>query len=242
PLSTAVESGSAALALLAAGERFDVAICDMHMPQMDGVALARRLGEVDAARGMPLILLSSIGQRPPPGLFVAALTKPAKPDLLLEAIARCLGAVTRTSDSAHPIAPLTGKRAERLLLAEDNVVNQKVALRLLASLGYAADVVENGYAVLDALARRTYDIVLLDVQMPGMDGLEVARRLMATQPNPATRPWLVALTANAMQGDREQCLAAGMDDYLSKPIKKPDLGAALDQAIAGLRQRRGDGG
>ncbi len=240
--ATAVESGPAALALLAEGSRFDVAICDMHMPLMDGVTLARRLGEREAARGMPLILLSSIGQRPPPGLFVAALTKPAKPDLLLEAIARSLGAVMRTSDSAHPIAPATGKRAERLLLAEDNAVNQKVAVSLLASLGYTADVVENGYAVLDALARRSYDVVLLDVQMPGMDGLEVARRLCATQPNPATRPWLVALTANAMQGDREQCLAAGMDDYLSKPIKKADLGAALEQALAGLRQRRESGG
>ncbi len=240
--ATAVESGPAALALLEAGSRFDVAICDMHMPLMDGVTLARRLGERESARGMPLILLSSIGQRPPPGLFVAALTKPAKPDLLLEAIARSLGALTRTSDSAHPLAPRVGKRPERLLLAEDNAVNQKVALSLLASLGYTADVVENGYAVLDALARRSYDVVLLDVQMPGMDGLEVARRLVATQPNPSTRPWLVALTANAMQGDREQCLAAGMDGYLSKPVKKAELGAALEQALAGVRQRRGSGG
>jgi PAS domain S-box-containing protein len=240
--ATTVESGASALALLRTGQRFDVAILDMHMPSMDGVTLARHIGELDPKRAMPLILLSSIGQRPPPGLFVAALTKPAKPDLLLEAISRCLSGAVRSADATTPRATATGHHAERLLLAEDNLVNQKVALSLLASLGYAADLVDNGYAVLDALARRSYEVVLLDVQMPGMDGLEVARRVVATQTNPALRPWLVALTANAMEGDREKCLAAGMDDYLSKPIKKAELGGALEHAIAGLEKRRGAGG
>ncbi|HLP26076.1 MAG TPA: response regulator, partial [Acidobacteriota bacterium] len=164
-----------------------------------------------------------------------------KPDLLLESIAQCLGAAPRSPEAAPEVRAAPGARPERVLLAEDNVVNQKVALHLLASLGFTADVVDNGYAVLDALARRAYDIVLLDVQMPGMDGLEVARRLVATQPNPAGRPWLVALTANAMQGDREQCLEAGMDDYLSKPIKKPELGAALEHGIGALQKRRHPG-
>ncbi|MBI2511347.1 MAG: PAS domain S-box protein [Opitutae bacterium] len=237
----AVESGAAALELLRGGARFDVAVLDMHMPEMDGVTLAREIGRL--GREMPLVLLSSIGQRPPPGLFVASLTKPAKSDLLIEAIARCLGnAAARGHEPALAASPaLAGARPERVLLAEDNVVNQKVAIHLLASLGYAADVVDNGYAVLDAIAHRRYDVVLLDVQMPGMDGLEVARRLVATQPNAAFRPWLVALTANAMQGDRELCLAAGMDDYLSKPIKKPELGAAFERAIEELRKRRSAG-
>ncbi|WP_415911113.1 response regulator [Oleiharenicola sp. Vm1] len=234
----AAESGAAALLWLRAGQRFDAAIVDMHMPLMDGVTFAQALTQAGTAREMPLILLSSIGQRPPPGLFVAALTKPAKADALLEAIARCLGATARPPDVAPALPVAPGTRPQRLLLAEDNVVNQKVALHLLASLGYSAEVVDNGYAALEALEQRAYDVVLLDVQMPDLDGLEVARRLTAARPDPATRPWLIALTANAMQGDREICLAAGMDDYLSKPIKKADLGAALERAIAALRQRR----
>ncbi|MCO5167275.1 MAG: ATP-binding protein [Planctomycetes bacterium] len=126
------------------------------------------------------------------------------------------GALRRDLAAAHPL---------KVLVAEDNVVNQQVILRLLGRLGYAADVVGDGREVLDALSRRRYDVVLMDVQMPGMDGLEAARRI--TRAAPDGRPWLVALTAGAMHGDRERCLEAGMDDYVSKPVRIEELQAAL---------------
>jgi CheY-like chemotaxis protein len=114
----------------------------------------------------------------------------------------------------------------RILLAEDNLVNQKLALRLLSQMGYTADVVVNGALAIEAVEREPYDLVLMDVQMPEMDGLEASRRITAKW-KPAERPRIVAMTANAMQGDREQCLAAGMDDYVTKPIRVEALVAAL---------------
>jgi CheY-like chemotaxis protein len=117
----------------------------------------------------------------------------------------------------------------RILLAEDNVVNQKLALRLLQQMGYSADVVGNGVEAIERVARQPYDLVLMDVQMPEMDGLEASRRIVARWPSPAQRPRIVAMTANAMQGDREACLAAGMDDYVTKPIRVEALVEALNQ-------------
>ncbi len=133
---------------------------------------------------------------------------------------------------AHLDTDLGRRLPLRLLLAEDNAINQKVALRVLARLGYRADVAGNGLEVLEAVARQPYDVVLLDVQMPEMDGLAAARALCARWPT--ARPWLIAMTANAMEGDREACLAAGMDDYLSKPMRPQQLQAALEQAAAAL--------
>ena len=142
---------------------------------------------------------------------------------------------------------LSAASAERIplkiLLADDNAVNQQLALALLEKMGYRADVVVNGAEVLDALARERYDVVLMDVEMPVMDGLEASRRI--NQGWPAERPRIIAMTANAMQGDRETCLAAGMDDYLSKPIRKAELAAALARprvshhATGGLGEHRG---
>ena len=117
----------------------------------------------------------------------------------------------------------------RILLAEDNVVNQKLALRLLQQMGYRADVASNGIEAIECVARQTYDVVLMDVQMPEMDGLEASRRITAKWP-PEARPRIVAMTANAMQGDREMCIAAGMDDYLTKPIRVERLVEALHHA------------
>jgi CheY-like chemotaxis protein len=131
---------------------------------------------------------------------------------------------------ALPEAPLPPARPLRILLAEDNAVNQKVALHLLAKFGYRADVAANGLEVLAALRRQSFDVILMDLQMPEMDGLEATQRILKEWPERQRRPWIVALTANAMEGDREMCLAAGMDDYVSKPIKPARLAAALHQA------------
>jgi CheY-like chemotaxis protein len=119
----------------------------------------------------------------------------------------------------------------RILLAEDNVVNQKLAMRLLQQMGYRADLASNGIEAVESVARQTYDVVLMDVQMPELDGLEAARRITALW-KPGERPRIVAMTANAMQGDREECLAAGMDDYLTKPIRVERLVEALNMARA----------
>lgn len=222
---------------------FDVAILDMHMPEMDGQMLAREIRRLRPDAPLPLILLSSLGQREHAGgdgLFTAYLTKPAKPAKILEALAGIFRGQTTMPQAAARVAatdaPVT--RAEHILLAEDNTVNQKVALMMLSRLGYRADVAANGYEVIDAFGRQSYDIILMDVQIPELDGLEATRRIVARMPDPAVRPWIVALTANAMQGDREQCLAAGMDDYISKPIRRDKLEAALARARARRACRR----
>ncbi len=235
-------SGAEAIELLRAGRTFDIAVLDMHMPGMDGAMLA---AEIRTLRGktMPLVLLSSLGAREEvsdPSLFSAFLTKPAKPAQLVETLASFfknepahVRAVT-----AHPFMPVmstAAARPEHVLLAEDNVVNQKVALLMLSKLGFRADFAADGIEAIEAVTRQRYDIVLMDVQMPQMDGLEASRKINERWPARRDRPWIIAITANAMQGDREACLAAGMDDYISKPIKTAELAAALERAIAALR-------
>jgi PAS domain S-box-containing protein len=235
----AVETPAEALALLRAGETFDVAILDMQMPDMDGHMLA---AEIHTLRtGLPLVLLSSLGHVPDPrGLFAANLTKPVKPSQLLDVLAELFWD-NREAPAAAPAAvlpppdPARPEHPERILLAEDNAVNQKVALHMLRNLGYRADIAANGLEVLEAVRRQPYDIILMDVQMPDMDGLEATQRLLQIRPAAADRPWIVAVTANAMQGDREICFAAGMDDYISKPIKSAELRAALERGR--LRRR-----
>ena len=237
----AAASGPEALAVLAAGERFDFAILDMQMPDMDGAMLAQAIRIRHPDADMPLVLLSSLGQREligDRGLFFACLTKPAKPAQIVDVLAQAAahpGRRNRVRAESGGMGSAAPFRHERVLLAEDNAVNQKVALHILAHLGYRADVAANGYEVLAALKRQPYDIILMDVQMPEMDGCEATARLRADSSHRAGaggRPWIIALTANAIQGDRERCLAAGMDDYLSKPIKVPDLSAAFERAHA----------
>jgi PAS domain S-box-containing protein len=239
-------SAAEALGLLRAGERFDVAVLDMHMPVMDGETLASEIRKQHGT-AMPLVLLSSLGARDAvrdESLFAAYLTKPAKPNLLVETLARLLKAepAPQRVVSASPFAtttPATPTRQEHLLVAEDNAVNQKVALLMLARMGFRADVAADGLEVLEALQRQRYDIILMDVQMPEMDGLEASRKIHEQYPENNDRPWIIALTANAMEGDREACLTAGMDDYISKPIKTEELAAAIERACAGRKGREG---
>ena len=234
--ATTLDTGRDALARLRAGETFDVCICDMQMPEMDGIMLAAEIRRLPGGTRLPLLLLSSLGGHggaEVQALFDERLSKPAKPAQLFEAILRLLG-MAESATVAEPVAepgPVAGESPrEKLLLAEDNVVNQKVALHMLAKLGYRADVAANGLEVLAALERQHYDVILMDMQMPEMDGLEATRQIMQTHPDREQRPWIIALTANAMEGDREVCLAAGMDDYLSKPMKVADIAATLARA------------
>ena len=236
-LSVVCAAGSAeAIERARTGERFDFAILDMQMPDMNGVELAGALRALPGREKLPFLLLSSIGHQFSAGqreLFAAILSKPAKPAQLHEAILRLAGPAPVVEPAMTPApAPAPGAtRPERLLLAEDNAVNQKVALHMLARLGYRADIAANGLEVLAALERQRYDIILMDVQMPEMDGLVAARRIREAR---SATPWIIALTANAMEGDREACLACGMNDYVSKPIRAVELAAALERARAAL--------
>jgi len=230
--TTAIADPDDALQVIKDGQRFDLAILDMHMPQMDGITLARGLR--DCVPAMPLILFSSLGIRDAEAeeeLFEACLTKPLRQsqlfDTLITLFAPQAGAspVRKTSEKPKTDPDMARRHPLRILLAEDNLVNQKLATRLLEQMGYRTDLASNGLEALESVARQTYDVVLMDVQMPEMDGLEASRqlnRLYARQ-----RPRIVAMTANAMQGDREMCLEAGMDDYIAKPIRVDRLTEAL---------------
>ena len=234
----AVTSGAAALALLDAGETFDLAILDRQMPEMDGLTLAAHLRRRPQSAHLPLVMLSSIGASPAEttALKVTLLTKPVKQTQLHSTLIDLLA----QQPWAAPLAQTSGfdgdlaKRLPlRILLAEDNAVNQKVAVRILARLGYRIDVVTDGLQALEALQRRPYDVVLMDVQMPEMDGLEATRRIRA-QGSQEPRPYIIAMTAHALTGDAEKCLAAGMDSYISKPVQLGKLVAALERSQAAV--------
>jgi signal transduction histidine kinase/DNA-binding response OmpR family regulator len=215
-------------------EPFDLAILDMQMPEMDGVALAHAIRRERDAKALPLIMLTSLGRREVGEAvadFAAFLNKPIKPSQLFDAVISVVSH-TQVRQKQKPAAAtfdseMGARLPLRLLLAEDNATNQKLALRLLDRLGYRADVAANGLEALEAVSRQTYDVVLMDIQMPEIDGLEATRRIRAL---PAEHsPYIVAMTANAMAGDREMCLAAGMNNYVSKPIRVEALVEALVQ-------------
>ncbi|MEI7771735.1 MAG: response regulator, partial [Chloroflexales bacterium] len=231
-------SGAEALAWLAQGAIFDAAILDMQMPGMDGAQLAEAIRARPAPKPLPLVLLTSLGRRAEDmaqGRFAASLIKPVKAAQLYETLQFILGAAAarqpaRSQGTAYD-ATMAARLPLHILLAEDNVVNQKVATKTLAKLGYRVDVAANGLEVLDALARQPYDVVLMDVQMPELDGLGASRRIRS-EVSPSRQPRIIAMTANAMQSDRGLCLAAGMDDYISKPVRIEELVAALERGPA----------
>jgi len=221
--ATSVHSGQEALSLLQTGQFFDLVITDMQMPEMDGLELARLIKK--SYPQLPVILLSSIGdenRKNYPELFAAILTKPVKRHLLSTVIQNELKhqqyAVAKDIKTTSVLnadfaldCPLT------ILVAEDNTINQKLIAKILSKLGYEPIMVNNGQEVLDALHETIPDIILMDVQMPELDGLEATRRI---RQNPTIKqPYIVAMTANAMPEDREECYRAGMNNYVSKPIK-----------------------
>ena len=226
-------SGMEALKHLVASNSFDIVILDMQMPEMDGLELAHKIRALQHCRSLPLIMLSSIGrQEIAQDMFAAVLVKPVKEAPFFDALSAIFGAQSSAVAAVKPIVDkdMGQRHPLRILLAEDNVVNQKVALKILEKMGYRADVAANGKEAVDAVARQSYDVVLMDVQMPEMDGMQATARIRAQFG--AQRLWIIALTANALQGDRERYLAVGMDDYLSKPIKVEELARALRQAPA----------
>ncbi|RZI44076.1 PAS domain-containing hybrid sensor histidine kinase/response regulator [Herbaspirillum sp. HC18] len=236
---SAAASAIEALDLVRHGHAFDVGILDMSMPEMDGLGLALEIRKYRDEHALPLMMLTSVAHRPRDGTmalikFAAYLNKPIKPTALFDALLHSMRIEPQQVAAQRSRVPNGGKLAEsmplKILVAEDNTVNQKVVQQLLAHLGYRADVVASGIEVLDALERQNYDVVLMDVQMPEMDGLEATRRLRSRFAERG--PSVIAMTANAMPGDREKCLAAGMDAYISKPVELDDIRAVL-MAVAG---------
>ena len=229
----AVELPAAALELIAQGEPFDVAVLDMMMPEMDGITLAREIRRHRSQAELPLLLLTSLGRVPQAqteGVFSAQLSKPLKASQLYNTLLQLLTAGRAAEEEVEVVTDgKSARSALRILLAEDNAMNQKVALRLLEQLGYRADVATNGLEAIEALERRPYDVVLMDVQMPELDGLDATRRICEHWPE-ERRPHIIAMTANALPEDREACFAAGMNDYVAKPIRAEELVAALKRA------------
>jgi PAS domain S-box-containing protein len=233
--SEATATGRQALEWLRAGRRFDVAVLDMQMPEMDGIELGRRIRRLREHDDMPLIMLTSLGRREEAADaagFAAFLHKPSKSSALYNSLVAVLDGTTGprpvTSESSLDKTVAAGNPL-RILIAEDNAVNQKVATSMLAAMGYTCEIVTNGLAAVAAVKRAPYDVVLMDVLMPEMDGVRATQAIRALQ-ELESQPRIIAMTANAMEGDREMCLRAGMDDYVSKPVRVTELGAALRRA------------
>jgi signal transduction histidine kinase/CheY-like chemotaxis protein len=232
----AAASGEEALSWLRDGERFDIAIIDMQMPVMGGAALAAEIRKALGDVVMPLVGLLTPGLRDAPRseMFAASLTKPIKASRLYDALIDALEQSNQPQRlQPAPVPPDGGRLADRhplrVLVAEDNGVNQKVALAMLRHLGYRADLAADGVEAVEAVRRVPYDVVFMDLQMPELDGIDATKQIIAEHP-PPRRPRIIALTANAFDEDREQCLAAGMNDYVSKPLKTETLEAVLIKA------------
>ncbi len=219
------------------GDSYPLAIVDLEMPSMDGMALAREIKVDPKIASTRLILLAGFGK----GIhseelraagFADYCFKPVRQSALFDCLVNATLGASAKSDSTPepPAAPHPPVKKARVLIAEDNAVNQQVTLGQLKKLGYIADAVPNGLAVLEALNHTPYDIILMDCQMPELDGYEATRRVRARSGN-APGPYIIAVTAHAMQGASEKCLAAGMNDYISKPVELEALAAALARGL-----------
>ncbi|HEY4299531.1 MAG TPA: response regulator, partial [Candidatus Didemnitutus sp.] len=223
---TACEGGTAALELLERGGRFGAVLIDRQMPAMDGLLLGERIRANPAWQNIPLLLMSSVVEKATVAGFVGQVNKPFKSAGLVSALGAVFGRSSVTVPAILPVKDVEMSTL-RLLLVEDNPVNQRVARMLLAKLGYQSVLAQNGAEAVAAVEAGAFDVVLMDMEMPVMDGCEATRRIRETRSR--VRPWIIALTANAMNSDRHRALAAGMNDFVPKPIRLGDLKAALDR-------------
>jgi signal transduction histidine kinase/DNA-binding response OmpR family regulator len=250
-VAASVSGATEALAVLEdaarTGRPVDLALLDFQMPGMDGLSLAREMHARSAFSSLPIVVLTSLGHRLQPEALQQAgvgawLLKPVKPMHLAESMVRLLvrppSGPRLVAESLSVKAPLEEPMAEaypgRILVAEDSPVNQRLTLLILRKFGYEPDLAADGLDVLEALRRVPYDLILMDCQMPGMDGWEATRRIRDREA-PGEHVWIIAMTANAMQGDRERCLQAGMDDYVPKPVNVAALKAALTRGFVARR-------
>ena len=230
-----VESGAKAIGLINQGIKFDVVILDLSMPEMDNCTLATTIREQTSGQDLPLVLLGDLKEYDLQKKyqyinFTSVINKPIRVTTLYSSLIK----IFRPEKTDVEKLPTTsesevrGVQNLRILLAEDNVVNQKVALLQLQQLGYRADIAANGIEVLEALQRQPYDVILMDLQMPEMDGLE-ASRLIHQQWSPELCPYIIAITANAMSEEQDKCWEVGMDYFITKPVKVSELAQALQQ-------------
>ena len=232
-------SPEAALEALRSERKFDAAVFDYHMPGMDGIALARATRAIATREALPLILFSSSdssdasgGAPVPRELFAAAISKPLRQSLLFEVLVESLSGRARPAEhrarAVTAPAEIARRARLRLLVAEDNAINLRLVTLMLGKLGYHADYAGNGLEAVQAVARQPYDVILMDVQMPEMDGVEATRRIRANASG--RQPYIIALTANVLNQDREQYRAIGMNTFLGKPFSSDELAAALAAA------------
>jgi CheY-like chemotaxis protein len=243
-IPTVAASGYEAIERLQSGAVFDIAILDFHMPEMDGLTLSNEIRQLTGGKKLPLILLSSYGYREKGNgfsQFAATLTKPIKLVQLYNALITVLSKtpVSRAKDQHTTPVHFDGEIGKQyplqILLAEDNIINQKVALRFLEKIGYTADVAINGIEALKALKNKFYDVVLMDVQMPEMDGEQCTVEIRNSFPA-ERQPRIVAVTANALSTDKQKYLSIGMDDYVVKPFKLEELIRALVESYIHRKQ------
>jgi signal transduction histidine kinase/DNA-binding response OmpR family regulator len=249
-------SGPEALEKLRAAARsdhpFDLVLLDHQMPEMDGEEVARRIQREEGLQNLPVIMLTSLCKRRDARQLAmdgiaGYLTKPIKQSLLFDCMAEVMGVRRKTGSSAparmlteHSLLKTRARKRFRILVVEDNVVNQKVTVRMLQKASYRCEVAANGLEALRALEERPFDLVLMDCQMPEMDGFEATREIRRREETKSSRVPIVAMTANALEGDRERCLEAGMDDYISKPVDAKRLFVALESHLAPFAGGRGD--
>jgi CheY-like chemotaxis protein len=215
-------SSQEALQLIQNDDIFDIALLDTSTKEIDGLSIAGEIRKYNNV--LPLIALRSVNQKIKSGLFAGSLTRPFKVGQLYDSFTSIFAEQTVSNEIQSPTEAGTLPKSMRILLAEDNLSNQKVALTMLKRLGYGVDAVTNGLEALRALESKQYDLVLMDIRMPVMDGLEATR---AIRQRWRDKPKIIALTAYALKGDRDKCLAAGMNDYISKPIRLEELATLL---------------
>ncbi|MBA4310231.1 MAG: hypothetical protein C0425_07830, partial [Chlorobiaceae bacterium] len=245
-IPTEVETPSAALELLKAGKKFDIAILDFQMPEIDGITLAKKIREL-GNQNFPIIILTSLGRKEDQKLLdelkiSSFLNKPIKQSQLFNSLNAIFSGTAKQIRQEKTFAldsELGKKYPLKLLVAEDNTINQKVAIRMLERLGYRADVVANGFEVLESVKQVPYDLIFMDVHMPDMDGLTTTK-ILVEKYDQHERPIIVAMTADAMQGDKEICIAAGMDDYTSKPVRIESLQAMLEKWGIKITAKKGN--
>jgi CheY-like chemotaxis protein len=235
--ATLADSAEKAQQRLSTAEQFDLVIIDKLMEGSDGITLAKNIGL--GKKSIPLVLLAPDGEKFSEGieLFAAVISKPVKLHLLRDKLIEILSAnktvnvkaantLTHDFSTQHPL---------RILIAEDNLVNQKIAIKLLAKLGYQPAIANNGKEALEMVSNDQYDLILMDVQMPEMNGMEATRMIRTCL---QTQPVIIAMTANVMQGDRDSCIQSGMDDYMSKPIEVPELLRQLEKWATVIKSRK----
>ena len=228
-------SGAEALAALkgaaAAGQPYDLALIDMQMPLMSGLELVKAIKAEPALLSMRIVVMTPFALRNDLEMLAAGVTlflpKPLKQSRLLGCLSIGHSVASRRAEKV-PDLPQESRKHVRILLADDNSDNQKLSLRQLKKLGYSAETVANGLEVLEALVQIPYDIVLMDCQMPEMDGYAASYEIRRREAD-LRHTIIIAMTANAMGGDREKCLAAGMDDYISKPVRMDELKNVLER-------------